>query len=251
MIPTISRAAARRLGHYVYLYVDPRDNRIFYVGKGKGGRALAHLDKPSKKAVAKVIRGIRGAGEEPRIEILAHDLPGEEATLRVEAAVIDALGLGNLANQVRGWRGTRLGRAPWSEAVAHYTKRKAIIREPAVLIRINDLYRPGMTPGELYDATRSAWKVGSQRQKARYAFAVFEGVVREVYRIEAWLPGGTTFAAQNDGRKRRRPGRWEFVGTLAEDSIRKRYLNRYVGDRFKLGNQNPVRYVNVKDQKES
>ena len=26
-------------GYYVYALVDPRDNRIFYVGKGKGDRS--------------------------------------------------------------------------------------------------------------------------------------------------------------------------------------------------------------------
>ena len=27
---------ARKIGHYVYLYVDPRTRRPFYVGKGRG-----------------------------------------------------------------------------------------------------------------------------------------------------------------------------------------------------------------------
>ena len=99
---------------------------------------------------------------------------------------------------------------------------------------------------ELYDATRSAWTLGKDRKKARYAFAVFEGVIREVYRIESWLPGGRTFAAQNGGKLRRRPGRSEFVGTLAADEIRRRYVNRYVGDEFVPGSQNPVKYVNIK-----
>jgi hypothetical protein len=107
------------------------------------------------------------------------------------------------------------------------------------------MYRYGMSEAELYDATRSAWKVGDKRASVRYALAVFEGVVREVYRVTGWLPGGTTFAHQHGGRFSPRPGRWEFVGTLAEDSIRKRYVNRYVGHFFPQGAQNPVSYVNV------
>lgn len=31
------------LGYYVYLYVNPVNESVFYVGKGKNGRALAHL----------------------------------------------------------------------------------------------------------------------------------------------------------------------------------------------------------------
>jgi len=241
----ISPAVARKLGWYVYLYVNPLDGKVFYVGKGKGGRALAHLDARAKKATAKVIRQIRAVGREPKIEILAHRLPSGEAALRVEAAVIDALSLENLANRVRGWRGTELGRRSIDEALAKYTEKRAVIREPAILIRINDLYRYGMRPVELYDATRSAWVTGPRREKVKYAFAVFEGVVREVYRITGWHRGGTTFNSRYDGRRQRRPGRWEFVGTLAEERIRRRYVDRYVGYLFTRGAQNPITYANV------
>jgi len=43
------------------------------VGKGKNGRALAHL-RAEKKAIAKRINKIGSAEEEPQIEILAHAL---------------------------------------------------------------------------------------------------------------------------------------------------------------------------------
>ena len=243
-LPRIPPAVARKLGNYVYLYSNPLDDSIFYVGKGRGNRALAHLNANERKEISKKIEEIRAAGREPDIEILAHGLPNTEAAHRVEAAAIDLLGLDNLVNAVRG-HGVRFGRMPIGEVVAHYTRRKAKIREPTILIRINLLYRYGMSPVELYDATRSAWKVGSRADQAELAMAVFDGVVREVYQISEWLEAGTTFNTRKDGRGIGRPGRWEFVGILADDHIRKRYVNRYVGHLFSQGAQNPISYVNI------
>ena len=241
----VPRVVASKLGYYVYLYVNRSDDSVFYVGKGKGSRALSHLDADERKRVTATIRKIRASGSEPRIDILAHGLPSEDIAFAVEAAAIDLIGVHNLTNAVRGHVKAKYGRTPLSQLVAHYTKRKAAISEPSILIRINKLYHFGMTEAELYDATRSAWRVGVKKVEARYAFSVFEGVVREVYRITGWLPGGSTFAAQNQGRRRQRPGRWEFVGTIAEDSVRQRYVNSYVGHLFPKGAQNPIAYVNI------
>lgn len=243
-LPRISPAVARKLGYYVYLYVNPADGNVFYVGKGKNGRALAHLRADEKKAIAKMIRKIRASGDEPQIDILAHGLGNPDAALKVEAAAIDLLGLSNLANVVRG-HGAKYGRLALKEVVAHYTKRKADVRESAILIRINKAYRYGMSDVELYDATRSAWRLGRKRQYVEYAIAVFEGVVREVYHITGWIAAGSTFNVRRNGRAFRRGDRWEFVGTLAEPQIRNRYLNRYVGHLFARGAQNPISYVNV------
>jgi uncharacterized protein len=243
-LPRIPPAVARKLGFYVYVYVNPVDNTVFYVGKGKNGRALAHLRVDERKAIAKVIRQIRATRKEPQIDILAHNLGTSDAALKVEAAAIDLLGVSNLSNAVRG-HGAQYGRLPLREVVAHYTKRKGKIREAAILIRINKQYRYGMTDLELYDATRSAWRLGPKRDDVEYAFSVYEGVVREVYRVTGWLAGGSTFNGRNGGRAALRAGRSEFVGTLAAPDIRKRYINRFVGHLFPPGAQNPVSYVNM------
>lgn len=47
-VSRIPADVARKLGYYVYAYVNPLDSTIFYVGKGKGQPALSHLQDTSK-----------------------------------------------------------------------------------------------------------------------------------------------------------------------------------------------------------
>jgi uncharacterized protein len=190
------------------------------------------------------IKQIRAVGKQPQLEILAHGLRSADAALQVEAAVIDALGLPFLTNQVRGWRSSRYGRTPLGELIALYRRRPVRIQEPSILIRITELYRPQMAATELYDATRGIWKLGPKRERAKYAFAVFEGVVREVYEITQWFRAGSTFSSR-DPHGVRSPNRWEFVGRVATEGVRRRYINRDVSSYFKQGNQNPISYVKI------
>ncbi len=44
----------------------------------------------------------------------------------------------------------------------------------------------------LYEATRGVWVLGSRREEAIYAFAVYKKKILEVYRIDRWFPSGTT-----------------------------------------------------------
>jgi hypothetical protein len=234
---------ADRLGFYVYLYVDPRTGKAFYVGKGQGSRALAHLSASAESRKAAVICELSEAGLEPRIDILAHALRDEETAFRIEAAVIDLLGFDDLMNEARGWRSVQSGRRRLSELAFYYAAKPVEVTVPALLIRINRLYRHDMTPIELYEATRGTWKLGERRKGARYAFAVFEGVVREVYEIEAWHRAGTTPYATRDAAKLKLD-RWEFAGRIADESIRSVYIGGSVAAYFRRGQQMPTAYVN-------
>lgn len=94
---SVLKQVSERLGQYVYILVDPRDSRPFYVGKGSGVRMAAHgveaVDAERETDNAKVarIRAIRAAGFEHEIWIARYGLSNAEYTA-VEAALIDTLG---------------------------------------------------------------------------------------------------------------------------------------------------------------
>jgi uncharacterized protein len=131
-----------------------------------------------------------------------------------------------------------------NQAGNHFRGRSVDITEPAILFRINRFYRPDMKPIDLYDATRGRWRIGPNRKNAELAFCVYEGIVKEVYVIHAWFPAGATFSTRTDEPP---TDRWEFIGNLADQSVRDKYVDKSVANYFEQGGSNPVRYVNVKD----
>lgn len=97
------------MGYYVYTLSDPRDGRIFYVGKGKKGR----IDQHEKDAAAGVkskkcdiIREILASGMHViKSRVSSHH--GERDAYDAESRLIGEIGLGNLANVKRGGGGAR------------------------------------------------------------------------------------------------------------------------------------------------
>jgi len=112
------------------------------------------------------------------------------------------------------------------------------VEHQAILITINQLYRTGMSNEELYEATRGVWRIGPRRNEAEYAMAVYQGIIREVYKIESWHPAGTYTYNTRPQKDVNVAGRWEFVGSIAYD-IRDYYVGHFVG----MGGQNPIKYA--------
>ncbi len=232
---------AEHLGHYVYALVDPRDDAIFYVGKGQGDRVYQHARHARKvaddesRATLKLdrIQSIHGDGLEVRVEIVRHGL-SEELAFEVEAAVIDVLKLSglDLANAVAG-QGTEHGWRPLEEIVLEYAADPVEILDEhrVLLIRIRREFRYDMTAEELYDKTRRWWVV-NPRRRPDYAFAVYDGIVRAVYRIdqESWLQ-----ASDN-------PRRWGFDAER-DPAMEDLYVWRSVASCMPVGAQNPIRYI--------
>ena len=122
------------------------------------------------------------------------------------------------------------------------------IDENVILIRINKLYHESMSEEEMYEATRGIWKIGVRREKADYAFAIYQGEVKEVFYIGSWFPACTlhynTRNMQDAISNVKMKGRWEFEGTLAEDSIRDKYIGKSFKHYLPHGASNPIIYAN-------
>ena len=237
---------AEKLGYYVYLYVDPRDGKVFYVGKGKDERCLDHLFEDDDHPKVQRIRDIFAASLEPRIEMLAHGLRTEQEAYNIEAAAIGLLGLENLTNRVVGKDSLRFGRKGLSELEGYYAAKPVKIIDPVILIRVNQLYRHGMPAAELYDITRGVWVLSAERaSKMKYVFAVYEGVVREVYAPEKWMPAlMTQYPNRTDLVPDDAKGRVEFIGRPAPEAIRQKYLLGDVTAYTKVSLQAPCLYIN-------
>lgn len=247
-------ANTEQLGFYVYLYVDPRDNKPFYVGKGTGNRAFAHLADTSESPKVERIRQLIEEGYEPVIELLAFGLD-EQTAFKMEAAAIDLIGFDNLTNKVVGHGARRAGRMTVEEVQARIQPEPiGQIDEPCVLIKINSSFpdSASRTDQELYDATRGMWKlnIDQARRRAKYVLSIYGGIVREVYEVDDWYPANTTVYSEVSQNWRgtegyKTEGRIEFVGKIAAEPIRKKYLWKSVSHLYKPGNASSVMYAGV------
>jgi hypothetical protein len=243
-MPQLPRRVSEKLKHDVYLYVDPRTGQPFYVGKGTGNRVNWYLDYSDDCEKVQRIRELRELGLEPTLEILKYGLATEQEAFLVESVAIDLLGP-DLTNQVKGHGSGVNGRARLMDIIHELDAEEVAITDKAILINISRLYRYGMTPMELYDATRGVWKVAPDRHEADFAFCLFCGIVREVYEIAVWVPAGTTMTCRDYSEKDYDLSeRCEFVGKIAPEPIRKKYVGKSVRHYFVPGTQNPIRYVN-------
>lgn len=125
------------------------------------------------------------------------------------------------------------------------------VTEPVVAINIAQQFPYVRNSAELYQVTRGLWRLSKQRaEKAKYAFAVFRGEIKEVYEIHYWESAqfdkiqfwverkkeqGVTISPEVN------KGRFQFVGQVAPENIRK----QYVGKQMPVAHsQNPIRYFN-------
>jgi hypothetical protein len=116
------------------------------------------------------------------------------------------------------------------------------INEPVVAININKTYRHGISAGELYDCTRGIWRLRKDRaERASFAFAVYHGVIREVYEVNQWFREGSTEYKNRKTPSTIAKNRFEFVGKVAQENVRNKYVGKQMPEPH---SQNPIRYYN-------
>jgi len=235
---------AQELKSYVYSYSDPDTKIPFYIGKGQGNRCFQHMEDQSESEKVKKLKELQENNKKPLVELLRYGLTDNEASL-LEATLIDFVGLDNLTNRVRGLHSRSFGRTFVEDIILKYTAEDATIKDDKViLISVGKSYTRGMSEEELYEYARGIWKVNENRHKAELALVVFQGIVREVYRISKWYKAGTLPYKYRDSSSFDSSKRWEFEGEKAEEDIRTKYIGKSVRKHFSKGSRNPIKYVN-------
>lgn len=94
---------------YVYQLIDPRDNKVFYVGKGQDKRMYQHekeAKKNNKHPKCIIINEILALGYNITYKIV-QEFDDEVAAYKYEKELIDKIGLKNLTNCIPGGTFTR------------------------------------------------------------------------------------------------------------------------------------------------
>lgn len=240
MISSFSILSVEQLKSYVYILLDPRNNKIFYVGKGTGNRVFAHVndavDTEYESDKLNLIRAIRSQGLEVKQYIVRHGLDEEDA-LTVESTLIDFLtfpdfsDLATITNVVSGHHQWDKGIKTVEEIEMLYACEKLKlndIQHNLMSININKTYDRMKEDKNLYEATRKYW-VASLKSAERADFVVSEyrGIIRGIFKPIKWYKDGKRILF--DGYE------------VTEPEILDKYLNKALPDKVQ-GMANPIRY---------
>lgn len=234
-----SEHTIEKIGYYVYVLVDPRNDKIFYIGKGKGNRIFAHvngaLENQTESDKIALIREIVNEGMVVQHYIVRYGIEIEDIAFEIEATLIDLLTyekfkhLSQITNIVSGHKSWERGIKTVDELEVLYSAKPLNeIKHNLLLININKTYKKEKS---VYEATRKSWKLSKKKvQLIDYVLAEYKGIIRAVFKPEKWL-------RTSDGK------RLYFEGYEVKDKeILDLYLNKeYTGK--KKGQQNPITYL--------
>jgi len=239
----------QKLNSYVYMLVDPFDNKPFYIGKGVGNRVFDHIncaltDVDTISAKYDKIREISSKSKVVEHVILRHDLTEKEA-FTIEATLIDTFNhLGfSLSNKVGGHNSIEKGLMTTEEIKRLYNAEPLdYIEKDCILININKKYQRGKGEHTIYEATKQTWTIKKDKlPNLKYVLSEYRGLIVEVYAVNEWyenergyLPSSKKFGQTKIG--------YGFNGDIADKSIRDKYINKSVAHKKKKGAASAIRY---------
>lgn len=214
---------------YALCEVNGYKRTPFYIGKGRQDRCLQHLKESGESAKTKKIKDLiekKSLG----IDILRHGIKDETTLKLIESTCIDLIGIGDLTNIVRGL-GSDMGRMSIEEIDSIITKKTIQInkKHKGLAFLLNDTYKSGMSPLSLFESTRGCWdKPPRNDNSIKYAYATYNGIVKEVYEIHSWVKAGTQQYFTRNFENIDISKRWEFIGKIAEEDIRNLYNGKLI-----------------------
>ena len=248
--------------YYVYGLIDPRTNKIFYIGKGTRNRVFEHekesLNNQSNSKL-KTIFEINDMGLEVKKIIINSNLTEAEA-FAAEASLINAFNYMNdysLTNIIVGHHST--GALLVEDFERIYGAEELCqndIKHKIMVIKINKLYQKNISAKELYDSVRGIWRASiNNARSVDYVFGVYNSLIVAVYKPTKW------YKCEDALEKRPRPNEIltekmknriffiddNFEKGLSHDENQSFYCEKSIA-KLKLNQkaQNPITYLNPK-----
>ena len=244
----------QKLNYYVYMLLDPKDNKPFYIGKGNDNRIFNHMncaltDIDTSNAKYDRIRQIIEGGQTVNHIVVRHSLTENEA-FQIEATLIDTLtycGL-FLSNIAGGHNSIEKGLMTSEEIIRLYNAQPLYQMEAdCILININKTYKRGNGTDPIYQATKETWLISERKlAQIKYVLSEYRGLIVEVFEVENWYPKQRLKNKTIDKEKKIKiqveVTGYGFNGIVAPKEIRDLYINKSVAHIKKKGAAQVIRY---------
>lgn len=248
--------------YYVYGLIDPRNNKLFYIGKGTRNRVFQHVvesDKnpDSEKAKLQTIKNIEESQNEVKHILINWGLTENEA-FASEASLINLMNYISddiLTNIIAGHHSA--GCLCTEEIEQVYGAKPLSLEDfkhKILAIKVNKLYNRHMASHEIYDIVRGIWNANISRAKqADYVLGVYNNLIICCYKPARWykvsecakniLPEHTR-NSDLTGMENRILFECDNINVLDENQLF--YLNKSIEKLERIQkSQNPITYINL------